>query len=111
MGTQALAQLVSTRLYHRRFFPYDAVGSFERSTCGVQGSGVSLIQPPSTTSATSKTTLQSQTTSSPQRKWSTSSRTPLPRPASATSTPETTSTSTSSRQTASHTKSFPSTRT
>ena len=65
MSTQALAQLVSTRLYHRRFFPYyafillagldedgvgcvygyDAVGSFERSTCGVQGSGVSLIQP------------------------------------------------------------------
>ncbi|KNC53749.1 proteasome subunit beta type [Thecamonas trahens ATCC 50062] len=65
MSTQSLAQLVSTTLYRRRFFPiyafvviggldedgvgsvygYDAVGSFERSTCCVQGSGTSLLQP------------------------------------------------------------------
>ena len=65
MSTQSIAQLISTRLYYRRFFPYyafnvlggieedgtgavygyDAVGSFERSACCVQGSGVSLIQP------------------------------------------------------------------
>lgn len=62
MSTNAIAQLVSTNLYYRRFFPfytfnviggldadgagavygYDAVGSFERIPYGVQGSGSAL---------------------------------------------------------------------
>ena len=62
MSTNAIAQLVSTNLYYRRFFPfytfnvvggldesgagavygYDAIGSFERIPYCVQGSGSAL---------------------------------------------------------------------
>jgi 20S proteasome subunit beta 6 len=62
ISTQAIAQLVSTNLYYRRFFPfytfnviggldengagsvygYDAIGSFERIPYCVQGSGSAL---------------------------------------------------------------------
>jgi len=62
ISTKAIAQLVSTRLYYRRFFPfytfniiggldeegagacygYDAIGSFERVPYGVQGSGSAI---------------------------------------------------------------------
>jgi 20S proteasome subunit beta 6 len=65
MSANAVAQLVSTTLYMKRFFPYytfnlvagldeegkgaiytyDAIGSFERVGYGCQGSGKELIQP------------------------------------------------------------------
>eukprot|EP00300_Choanocystis_sp_HF-7_P037423 c53560_g1_i1.p2 GENE.c53560_g1_i1~~c53560_g1_i1.p2 ORF type:complete len:284 (-),score=67.93 c53560_g1_i1:85-909(-) len=65
MSCEAFSQLTSTMLYYKRFFPYycfsiiggldvdgvgcvysyDAVGSFQRQWCAVQGSGASLIQP------------------------------------------------------------------
>ncbi|PSC76193.1 Proteasome subunit beta type-1 [Micractinium conductrix] len=65
MGCQAMAQLLSNTLYHKRFFPYytfnlcagldeqgrgavytyDAIGSYERVGYGCQGSGKELIQP------------------------------------------------------------------
>lgn len=65
MSCQAVSQLLSTRLYYKRFFPYyafnlcagldsegkgavysyDAVGSFERSGFACQGSGVALVHP------------------------------------------------------------------
>lgn len=65
MSTQSIAQLTSTILYGRRFFPYytfnliggldeegrgavysfDPVGSFEREIYRAGGSGASLIQP------------------------------------------------------------------
>jgi len=63
MTTQSISQMLSTTLYHKRFFPYytfnviggideagagavygyDAVGSFERMPYGVTGSGSALI--------------------------------------------------------------------
>jgi 20S proteasome subunit beta 6 len=65
MSANAAAQLLSTTLYHKRFFPfytfnlcagldaedrgavytYDAIGSFERVGYGCQGSGKELVQP------------------------------------------------------------------
>jgi len=65
MATPAIAQLLSTTLYHRRFFPlytfnilggldengqgciftYDAIGSYERTFYSAQGSGQSLTMP------------------------------------------------------------------
>jgi len=65
MSTPAIAQMLSSILYSRRFFPYytfnlvagldeqgkgavygyDAIGSYERIEVGSQGSGQTLIQP------------------------------------------------------------------
>jgi len=65
MSTPAIAQMLSTMLYHKRFFPYytfnelggldeegvgavytyDAVGSFQRTLYGSSGSGQKLLQP------------------------------------------------------------------
>lgn len=65
MSVNSVAQLLSTTLYYKRFFPYytfnlcagldeegrgaiytyDAIGSFERVGYGIQGSGKELIQP------------------------------------------------------------------
>lgn len=65
MSSQAISQLLSTTLYHRRFFPYyafcmvtgldengkgavygyDAVGSFKRDEYGCMGSGQNFVVP------------------------------------------------------------------